>query len=167
MNELNQQQNQQPRRIMFCHSCCQFCFIMLFLVSRSVSNSLRPYRLSPRPWDFPGKNTGVSSHFLLQGIFLTQGLNPCLLHCRWILYHLSQQGSPQKFQAYVKILKIKKLQYRKSKRQENFASFPEKLKCLESPPSLSTIISSTLKVIYFVLVLYTKFKNIIFKLLSD
>ena len=31
------------------------------------------------PWAFPGKNTGVSHHFLLQGIFLTHGLNPCLL----------------------------------------------------------------------------------------
>ena len=31
------------------------------------------------PWDSPGKNTGVVSHFLLQGIFLTQGLNPRLL----------------------------------------------------------------------------------------
>ena len=30
------------------------------------------------PCDFPGKNTGVGCHFLLQGIFLTQGLN--LLH---------------------------------------------------------------------------------------
>ena len=38
------------------------------------------------PWDFPGKNTGVGCHFLLQGIFLTRGSNPCLLHCRWILY---------------------------------------------------------------------------------
>ena len=28
------------------------------------------------PWDFPGKNTGVGGYFLLQGIFLTQGLNP-------------------------------------------------------------------------------------------
>ena len=27
-----------------------------------------------RPWDFLGKNTGVSCHFLLQGIFLTQGI---------------------------------------------------------------------------------------------
>ena len=33
-------------------------------------------------------------HFLLQGIFLTQGLYPGLLHCRWILYHLTHQGSP-------------------------------------------------------------------------
>ena len=32
------------------------------------------------PWDFPGKNTGVGSHFLLQRIFLAQGLNMCLLH---------------------------------------------------------------------------------------
>ena len=32
------------------------------------------------PWDFLSKNTGVGCHFLLQGIFLTQGLNPCLLH---------------------------------------------------------------------------------------
>ena len=32
------------------------------------------------PWDFPDKNTGVGYHFLLQGIFPTQGENPCLLH---------------------------------------------------------------------------------------
>ena len=41
-------------------------------------------------WNFLANNTGVSCHFLLQGIFLTQGLNPpllCLLHCRQILYH--------------------------------------------------------------------------------
>ena len=35
----------------------------------------------------------VGSHFLLQGIFLTQGLNPGLPHCRQILYLLSHQGS--------------------------------------------------------------------------
>ena len=44
--------------------------------------------------DSPGKNTGVGCHALLQGIFPTQGLNPGLAHCRWILYHLSHQGSP-------------------------------------------------------------------------
>ena len=33
-----------------------------------------------RGWDFPGRNTGVGCHFLLQGIFPTQGLNPHLLH---------------------------------------------------------------------------------------
>ena len=39
------------------------------------------------PWNFPGKNTGVSCHFLLQGIFPTQGLNLRLLHCRQNLCH--------------------------------------------------------------------------------
>ena len=43
----------------------------------------------------PGKNTAVSCHALLQGIFLTQGLNPGLPHCRQILYQLSHQGSPR------------------------------------------------------------------------
>ena len=32
------------------------------------------------PWDSPGKNTGMGCHSLLQGIFLTQGSNLCLLH---------------------------------------------------------------------------------------
>ena len=44
--------------------------------------------------DSPGKNTGVGCHALFQGIFLTQGLNPGFLHCRQILFRLSQQGSP-------------------------------------------------------------------------
>ena len=48
----------------------------------------------PHPWDFPGKSTGVGCHFLLQGIFLTQGSNPGLLHCRQMLYSLSHQGGP-------------------------------------------------------------------------
>ena len=38
------------------------------------------------PWDFPGKNTGMGCHFLLQGIFPTQGSNVRLLHCSWMLY---------------------------------------------------------------------------------
>ena len=41
------------------------------------------------PWDFLGKSSGVGCHFLLQGIFLNQGLNPGLLHCRQTLNHLS------------------------------------------------------------------------------
>ena len=36
----------------------------------------------------------MGSHSLLQGIFPTQGWNPGLLHCRWILYHLSHQRNP-------------------------------------------------------------------------
>ena len=45
--------------------------------------------------DSPGKNTGVGCHALLQGIFPNQELNPGLLHCRQILYHLSNQKSPR------------------------------------------------------------------------
>ena len=41
-----------------------------------------------------GKNTRVGSHFLLQGLFPTQGSNPDLLYCRQVLYQLSHQGSP-------------------------------------------------------------------------
>ena len=37
----------------------------------------------------------VGCHALLQKIFPTQGSNPGLPHCRWILYHLSHQGSPR------------------------------------------------------------------------
>ena len=43
---------------------------------------------------FSGQKTGVGSHSLPQGIFQTERLNPGLLHCRWILYQLSHQGSP-------------------------------------------------------------------------
>ena len=46
------------------------------------------------PWNSPGKNIGVGSHFLLQGIFPTQGSNLGRLHCRQILYHLIHWGIP-------------------------------------------------------------------------
>ena len=60
--------------------------------SRSVvSGSLGSHGLhSPR--NSPGQNTGVGFCSLLQGIFLAQGSNPGLPHCRWILYQLSHQG---------------------------------------------------------------------------
>ena len=44
--------------------------------------------------DSPGKNTGVGCHALFQGVFLTKGVNPGLLHCRRICWPLSPQGSP-------------------------------------------------------------------------
>ena len=47
-----------------------------------------------QPMEFSGQNTGVGSRSL-QEICLTQGSNPGLLHCRWILYQLSYQGSPR------------------------------------------------------------------------
>ena len=43
------------------------------------------------PQDSPGKNTGVGCHSLLQGIFLTQRLNPGVPHFRQILYPLSHE----------------------------------------------------------------------------
>ena len=42
---------------------------------------------------FPGESTGVGCHFLLQGIFPTQGSNPGLPHCMQTVYRLSLQGS--------------------------------------------------------------------------
>ena len=57
-----------------------------------VSDALRPQGLQPArllcPWDFPGNNTGVGCHFLLQGIFPTQALTQSLLH--WQAEFLSQ-----------------------------------------------------------------------------
>ena len=75
------------------------CVCVCVCVSRSVlSNSLQSCALwSTRllcPWDFPGKNTGVGCHALLQGIFLTQGLNLVLLHCRQILCRVSYEENP-------------------------------------------------------------------------
>ena len=63
-----------------------------------MSNSLAtPWTIQPArllcPWNSLGKNTGVGSRSLLQGIFPTKGSNPGLLHCRQILYCLSHQGS--------------------------------------------------------------------------
>ena len=60
--------------------------------SRSVtSDSLRPHGLCSS-WNSPGQNTGVGSCSLLQESFPTQGSNPGLPHCRWILHQLSHQG---------------------------------------------------------------------------
>ena len=63
--------------------------LLLLLLLLLLNRFRQPTRLR-RPWDSPGKNTGVGCHTLLQGIFLTQGLNPrflWFLPCKWILYH--------------------------------------------------------------------------------
>ena len=69
-----------PWGYLYTYCCC--------LVSKWCPVLLQPHGLLPVrflcSWDFPGKNTGVGCHFLLQGIF--QGLNPQVLHCRQILY---------------------------------------------------------------------------------
>ena len=59
-----------------------------------LSDSLRSHGLYS-PWNSPGQNTGVDNLSLLQRIFPTQGLNPGLRHCRWILYQLTTQSQKQ------------------------------------------------------------------------
>ena len=74
----------------------------------TVSNSLRPQGLWPArlcPWNFPRKNTGVGYHFLLQGIFPTQGSNTHLLqllHWQADCLPLSHLGSPFTVYTYIK-----------------------------------------------------------------
>ena len=79
------------------------------LVARLCPTVCNPMDCSPPtrllcPWNSPGKNTGVGSHSLLQGIFPTQGSNVGPLHCRQILYHLSHQESPLFILRRVKIV---------------------------------------------------------------
>ena len=78
--------------------------LSFYVLSHSgVSGSLWSYGLWPTrllcPWDSPDKNTGVGSHALLQGIFLTQGCNPHflgLLHRQADSLPLEPPGKPQK-----------------------------------------------------------------------
>ena len=73
------------------------CCAVLCLVTQSCPTLYDPMDCSPLGssvhWDSPGKNTGMSYHALLQGIFPTQGSNPSLPHYRQIFYRLSHQGS--------------------------------------------------------------------------
>ena len=65
------------------HRCC--C-----LVAKSCPTFASPWTVTTGllcSWDFPGKNTRVGCHFLLQETFQNQKSNPYLLHCRRILYH--------------------------------------------------------------------------------
>ena len=75
----------------FIHVLClaaQYCLTLCDLTDYSPQgSSVHGYS--------PGKDTGVDCHALVQGIFPIHGSNPGLPHCRQILYHLSQQGSPR------------------------------------------------------------------------
>ena len=72
-------------------------YMKVKVLAAQVCSSLPPHgQESARllcPWNFPGKNPGVGCRSLLQGVFSAQGLDPCLPHCRQVLYHLSHQGS--------------------------------------------------------------------------
>ena len=67
--------------------CCVFNCVQLFMTPWTVALQ------APLSMEFSGKNTAMGCHFLLQGIFPTQGSNPDLLHCRRILLPLSHLGS--------------------------------------------------------------------------
>ena len=66
---------------------------LLSLYVQLVATSWTVARKALCSWNSPGKNTGVGSQSLLQGILPTQGSNLGLLHYRQILYHLSHQES--------------------------------------------------------------------------
>ena len=72
--------------------CCVLC-----LVTESCPTLCDPVDCSPQGssvhGNSPGKNIGVGCHSLFQGIFPTEGSNPGLTHCRWILYQLNHQES--------------------------------------------------------------------------
>ena len=71
------------------HMCVYVCVCMLSCCQLFVTLWAVTHRFLC-PQDFPGKNPGVGCHFLLQGPFLTQGLNlylPYPLRCRQIPHH--------------------------------------------------------------------------------
>ena len=74
--------------------------VQLFVTPWTVAHQV----LCPR--NSPGKNTGVGCHSLLQGIFLTQGSNPGLPHCRQIPYYMIHQGSPCSSFSFIQFQKL-------------------------------------------------------------
>ena len=85
-------QDTEYRSLCYPVNPCCFSVLCMCLVAQSCPTLCDPMDCSPPGSsiheDSPGKNTRVGCHALLQGIFPTQGLNPGLLHCRQVLYHL-------------------------------------------------------------------------------
>ena len=77
--------------------CVCVCVLHLCMCAKSCL-TLQPHGLQPArllcQWDFPGKNTTAGWHFLLQGVFLTQGQNLRLPHWQTDSLLLSHLGSP-------------------------------------------------------------------------
>ena len=97
--------NNFPFFLPYCPSFFPFFILHIFISAdfalieseshEVISNSLQPHGLYS-PWNSLGQNTGVASSLsLLHRIFSTQGSIPGLLHCRWILYQLSNKWSPR------------------------------------------------------------------------
>ena len=70
------------------------CWLSHYVISKTLWLHRPKLSRLLSPWDFPGKNTGVSCHFLLQGIFPTQGSNLRLLHWQADSLLLRHRGSP-------------------------------------------------------------------------
>ena len=70
---------------------------MLCCACSAISHSLQPHRRAGSSVHriFLGRNTGVGCYFLLQGVFLTKGSNPHLLHWQADFLPLSDLGSPR------------------------------------------------------------------------
>ena len=109
-----------------------------------MSNSLQPYGLWPAsllcPWDSPGKNAGVGCHFLLQGIFPTQGSNLCLLcllHWQVGSLPLAPPGKPFLVKAVGLFWEISGPEF-----QQAFSSSPHStsLQSAWCPPSISQLL---------------------------
>ena len=83
------------RNYLFIFSICSLKIISTFYSGRSlrVGHDCLIQPGSSVHGIFQANSPGVDCHFLLQGIFSTQGLNLGLPHCRQTLYHLSHQGS--------------------------------------------------------------------------
>ena len=81
------------------------CIIVNVLNCSAVSDSLWPHGLQPTgllcPWESPGKHSGVGCHFLLQGIFPTQGSNLRILHWQVDSLPLAPLRTPTIFHIYV------------------------------------------------------------------
>ena len=101
------------------------------LVAQSCPTLCDPMDSSPPgcPWSSPGKNTGVGCHFLLQGIFVTQGSNQCLPQCRnfYLGYLRRNQNSIHVTSCFIPIWKasFRILSFNKVSSRRNFP----RLKC--------------------------------------
>ena len=78
------------------------------------SDCLQPHGLQSTrllcPWDYPGKNTGMGCHFLLQGIFPTQGLNRSILQRQVISLSSSHVGSPNSLHLFSSVQPLSRVQ---------------------------------------------------------
>ena len=78
-----------------------------------MSDPLRPHGLKSTrilcPWNSPGKNTGVGCHALLWGVFPTQGLNPGLPCCKWILYVWATKEAPKDRYCWINMYKVSRI----------------------------------------------------------